>query len=59
MIALIVRIHDAAQGLAGVVEFPGASRRPFRTGDELIGLMDSWLHEHVADGQPPGRAGGP
>ena len=54
VIALIVRIHDGADGLAGVVEFPGASRRPFRTGDELIELMTSWLHDRPADGRPPG-----
>ncbi len=43
MIAFIVRVHDAADGLAGVVEFPGTSRTPFRTGEELIALMQSWL----------------
>ena len=59
MIACIVRVHDAAAGLAGVVEFPGSSRTPFRTGDELIRLMESWLHDAAGDSSPSDTGGGP
>jgi hypothetical protein len=48
VIAFVVRVHESAEGLAGVVEFPGAARRAFRAGDELIGLMRSWLDESAA-----------
>jgi len=49
VIAFIVRVHDAADGLAGVVELPGTSRTPFRSGRELIELMESWLERAAAD----------
>ena len=58
MIACIVRVHDAVEGLAGVVEFPGSSRSPFRTGDELIRSMESWLRDAAIDPNPSGAGGG-
>ncbi len=41
--AFIVRIPSGVRVVAGVVEFPGSERATFRTGDELIGLMQAWL----------------
>ena len=42
VIACIVRVHDAAAGLAGVVEFPGSSRTTVpdrRRTDQIDGIM--------------------
>ncbi len=59
MIAFIVRVHDAAEGLAGVVEFPGAARRAFRAGDELIALIQTWLDDTAThSGRTDATAGG-
>ncbi len=57
MIAFIVRVHHAADGLAGVVEFPGSSRTPFRSGADLVALVESWLHDTAAAPGPSETAG--
>ena len=57
MIAFIVRVHEGAEGLAGVVEFPGAARAPFRSGDELVRLTENWLVDAGSDADRPTPTG--
>jgi hypothetical protein len=45
--AFIVRIPSGVEVVAGVVEFPGSERATFRSGDELIEVMQAWLDDAV------------